>query len=70
MGYYDPPEVYETEIDFTCKECDTEHENAEATHTGKYSEQGIVTCAECGHEQEVDLRSPDYCECNPLRCLC
>ena len=27
MGYYDPPEYSETEVDFTCKNDECEHEN-------------------------------------------
>lgn len=71
MGYYDPPEYSETEVDFTCEneECEHENENVLAYYSGA-EESTEVDCEKCGYSNTVSLGSSgcicagqDYCRC-------
>ena len=69
MGYYDPPEYSETEVDFTCKndECEHENENVIAYFSGA-EEDPEVDCEKCGYSNTVSLVT-EYCSCGD-HCRC
>jgi len=47
--YY--PDQYEKTIDWTCRDCDGEHEDSEVLVSNGVA---LVTCA-CGYENEIDI---------------
>ena len=67
MGYYDPPDYYETSVEFTCSKCGHEQEG-EASHSSKYADEGFIDCEKCGHQDEVSLGGT-MCNCG-TRCRC
>lgn len=70
MGYYDPPEYSESEVDFTCSNEECGHENESMTaYYSKWDESAEVDCEKCGYSNTVSLGSSgcicvsDYCRC-------
>lgn len=65
MGYYDQPEVYETEVEFECENCNKTVEAIAYTTWGDDSAE--VECPECN--QETTHNFPQYCSCGD-HCRC
>lgn len=65
MGYYDQPEVYETEVEFECKHCEKSVEGTAYTTWGEDTAE--VECPECGKDTtytfQIACPCGDKCNC-------
>jgi transcription elongation factor Elf1 len=47
----DYPDEYEKTVDYTCLDCDTDHEDVEVAVSGRAY---VVKCSECGYDNEFE----------------
>lgn len=66
MNYNEPPEVFDKDIEFECRNCAKQVEGVAYFTSGDQTAE--AECAECSHITTVSLYS-DQCACGD-KCVC